>query len=47
MTSVRHAVELTRARSLFRDKKRFGYLMFFNTAISFNKRRGCSKALAR
>ena len=38
---------LTRARSLFKDIKRSGYLMFFKVAISFGKMRVCSKALAR
>ena len=38
---------LIRARSLFKDIKRSGYLMFFKVAISFGKRRVCSKALAR
>ena len=44
---VRHAKELTRARSLYRDRKRSGCLMCFKAAISFSKRRGCSRALAR
>ena len=46
MMLIRHAEELTRARSLFRDRKRSGCLMFFKAAISFSKRKGCSKASA-
>ena len=33
-------------RSLFRDKKRFGYLTCLKTSMSFGRRRGCSKASA-
>ena len=44
---VRHAKELTRARSLYGDRKRSGCLMCFKAAISFSKRRGYSTALAR
>jgi len=47
MMLVRQVERLTKARSLFRDRKRFGYLTFFNAAISFGKRRGCSRASAR
>ena len=45
--SVRQVERLTKARSLFRNRKRFGCLTFFNAAISFGKRRGYSKTSAR
>ena len=32
------------AKSLFRDKKRFGCLMHLATSMSLGKRRDCSKA---
>ena len=35
MILVRYVKKLTKAISLFRDKKRFGCLTFFNAAISF------------
>ena len=41
---MKHAKELTRARSLFRDRKRFGYLMSFKASMSLGSRRGRSKA---
>ena len=47
MMLIRHAEELTRARSLFRDRKRSGYLMFFKATISFSKQKGCSRASTR
>lgn len=47
MMSVRHTEELTRARSLFKDRKRSDYLIFFNAAMSLGKRRGCFRASAR
>ena len=40
------ASKLTMARSLFKDIKRSGCLMCLRIAMSFGKRRGCSKALA-
>ena len=46
MMSVRHAEKLTKARSLFRDKKRYNCLTFLNATISFDNRRGCSRASA-
>ena len=42
----RHDQKLTRAKSLFRDRKRSCYLTFFKVAMSFDNRRGCSKASA-
>ena len=47
MISVRHAEELTKARSLFRDRKRTDCHIFFNAAISFRKGKGYSRASAR
>ena len=47
MILVRHAEELTKARSLFMDRKRTDFHIFFNAAISFSKGKGCSKALTR
>ena len=44
---MRHAKELTRARSFFMDKKGSGCLMCFKAAISFSKIRGYSRALVR
>ena len=34
--------KLTKARSLFRDKKRSDYLTFLKAAICLGSRRGCS-----
>lgn len=45
--SARHAKELSKARSLFNDKKRSGCLIFFNAAISLGKRRDCSRVSTR
>ena len=42
MMLVRHIEKLTKARSLFRDRKRSGYLTFLNAAISFDNKRGYS-----
>ena len=47
MISEKHVEKLTKARSLFWDKKRSGCLIFFNAAISFGRRRGYSKASAK
>ena len=47
MISEKHVEELTKARSLFRDKKRSGWLIFFYAAMSFGRRRGCFKASAK
>ena len=46
MMLVMHIEKLTKARSLFRDRKRSGYLTFLNAAISFDNKRGYSRALA-
>ena len=42
----RYDYKLTMARSIFKDKKRFGYLMCLKAFMSLGKRRGCSKASA-
>jgi len=47
MTSVRHVGKLTKARSLFKDRKRSDYLTFLNATIFFGNKRGGSKALVR
>ena len=47
MMIVRHVEKLTKGRSLFKDKKRSGYLTFLNTAIYLGNRKGSSKASAR
>ena len=47
MILVRHAEELTKVRSLFRDRKRTDCHIFFNATISFSKRKGCSRPLTR
>ena len=47
MISEKHVEELTKARSLLTDRKRSGWLIFFNAAMSFGRRRGCFRALAK
>ena len=47
MKSLRCVEKLTKAKFIFRDRKRSCYLTFFKAAMSFSNRRGCSKALAR
>ena len=47
MKLVRCVERLANAKSLFRDRKRFCCFKFFKVAISFDNRRGCSKAFAR
>lgn len=47
MMPIRHAEKLTKARSLFRDRNKFGYLTFFTTDISLGNRRGYSRASVR
>ena len=47
MGLLRHIEKLTKAKSLFRDKKRSRCLTFFKAAVSFGNKRGCSRALAR
>ena len=39
--------KLTKAKSLFRDRKRFGYLIVFNAAMSLGNSRGYFRASAR
>ena len=46
MKSGRYVKKLTRAKSLFRDRKRSCYLTFFKAAMSIGNRRGYSRALA-
>ena len=43
---VKYAKELTKARSLFRDKKRSGCLMCFKASMSLGSKRGRSRASA-
>ena len=45
--SVKHVEKLTKARSLFRDRKRSGYFTFLNATISFGNTRGCTSASVR
>ena len=47
MKLVRHVEKLTRAKSLFRDRKRSYYFTFFKAAVSFNNKRGYFRTLAR
>ena len=47
MMLVRRVEKLTRAKSLFKDKKRFGCLIVFNAAMSLGNNRGFFRALAR
>ena len=47
MKFVRRVERLTKAKSLFRDRNRSCYFKFFRAAISFDNKRGYSKALAR
>ena len=46
MVSVRHVEKLTKAKSLFRDRKRSCCLTFFKAVMSFNNRKGYSRVLA-
>ena len=39
--------KLTKARSLFRDRKRSGCLTVFKAAMSFGNNKGCSRASVR
>ena len=45
--SVRRAKKITKAKSLFKDRKRFFYLIVYNATISLGSSRGCSKASVR
>ena len=47
MMLVGRVEKLTRAKSLFKDKKRFGYLIVFNAAMSLSNNRGFFRASAR
>ena len=47
MKLVRCVGKLTKAKSLFRGRKRSYYLTFFKAAMSFGSKRGYSRALAR
>lgn len=47
MMKERSAKKLTKAKSLFRDRKRFSCLIFLSAVISLDSRRGYSKASAR
>ena len=47
MKLVRHVEKLTKAKSLFRDRKRSCCLTFFKVAMSFGSRWGCFRALER
>ena len=42
----RYDDELTMARSLFKNMKRFGCLTRLRASMSFGRRRGCTKAIA-
>ena len=39
--------KLTKARSLFRDRKRYDCLIIFKAAMSLCNNRGCSRASVR
>ena len=43
MKSVRYVKKLTKAKSLFRDRKRSCCLTFFKVAMSFDSKSGCFK----
>ena len=47
MKSGRHDKRLTKAKSLFRDRKRCCCLMVYNAAIFLGSNRGYSKASAK
>lgn len=47
MVKERSAKRLTKARSLFKDRKRSGCLIFFSMAISFGNRKVCFRASER
>ena len=44
---MRYAKKFTRARSLFKAMKRFGYLTCLKVAMSFSRRRGYSRATTK
>ena len=46
MKSERCAEKLTKAKSLFRDRKRSCCLTFFKAVMSFDNRKGYSRVLA-
>ena len=47
MMSATRVEKLTKAKSLFRDRKRSGYLIVFNATMSLSNSRGYFKASAR
>ena len=47
MGLLRRVEKLTKAKSLFRDRKRSYCLTFFRATISFGNRMGCFKVLGR
>lgn len=47
LRSSKNECRLTKAKSLFREKKRLGCLIFLRASISLGSKGGCSKASAR